>query len=990
MARKKLGEPAGMAEEEILKKDKRRKKFEGNNKSKKAKNSPEGFLARDEKLAAEIQQAQTGEIAESAEKSPDNRKKNFKERVGDKFESMKKGMNEEVYNEVKSQLPEDIRDLYDKSAIESKKKSKQAETNQEKDVIHDVSFQGIYQIAVNEWLRKNGKKYNELQEEDINKLREEAWEEFKEKFPDLAKKYEGYEKRTDRMEEEQKIIDEAWKEKAGRIKLMSATKTMEDVERDRAKKAQKEINNTKFEEPEEETETGKSKNKTSEKKKPFTGKKREEPEIVDAEFIEHKPLEITDQNWRGERKEGIKKLQKELEQARKDYLEMDYKKRGMWQKVGRFFGDKIFGRKGREEVSMKAGEKTGDMIVDDQDVVYMRALYENKLVDLRNAMLEDAKAKGMKAEDLAEMGKFFEVESRVNLADEHDKVRVENSGRFAGPLRENLVKMNEWYRKQPLKYKLAVGAAFGLGGAAASFGLIAGSAATALTMAAISRRAVMGAITGTGASIFAEGMAKKGREKRAEKGSEKFAREAENLSEEEIKNKLNELIFSADDKLQSYKNWDKIRLAAGGAIAGIIGSGAMGEIFKFLHKTEAGKATSEAVHKMAGILKSSISETAPGPGVPNGAVGGGNATVESGGKAESAVFGNNETIENAGTLAPDNNATIEKNEAKISGKTIPGSKPEVPKNINLEIKKGGSFEGAIIKQLESGGTNKKEAGKMAHRMYLEYIKSHPDPTGKEYNLVHPGAKLELSPDGKRIVDFKDSPLSEWDKYPGAKGTDQHKSGRAPRAPKIEAVSEKINTEAFDFEKTYQDLSGMKAMEREMLDIRARERGFEGFSYGKSKAELAYLDDQIVQNQNRMKFYGNPELLDGKERDIAKGFKETLEDLMKRKMALEFKIHDWERFKELNELFSGSTSKVFNKIAKLALFEAGAHEEFSLEKMAAAEYVGKHPKGNFGKFYKDCVKIYGKKEIQPIAGENMKEWAGRVTKLIVKRRMMSEN
>lgn len=892
--------------------------------------------------------------------------------------------NEAVYDIAKSELPDKIEDLFNEK------------TGKTSSIVRNQHYREIFLDLVRKWkLDNKDKDLGKIEKEELSELKRKAREDFVERFPDEAKKYKGFESPADRMKEDQEILDKAWMEKANGIKSVSAIRTMEEVEKERARKAQEEINKTDFgkEGDQIKPDPVKTKNSGDKQKEFFAGKKREDPEIIDVEFVEHKPLEITDQNWRGERQKSIEKLQKELEQARKEYLEMDYKKRGMWQRVGRFFGDKIFGRKGKEEVAMKVGEKTGEMIVDDQDVVYMRALYENKLMDLRNAMLEDAKAGGMKAESLAEAEKLFEVESRVKLADEHDNVRVENSGRFAGPLREKLVKMNEWYKKQPLKYKLAVGAAFGLGGAAVGAGVITGFGAVAVTSAAFAKRFAMGMISGTSAAIATEKVAEKSRAKRAEKGSAEFAKEIENLGEEELYNKFKEktqeLIFSADDKLQSYKNWDRIRLALGGAVAGIISSGAAGEIFKFLSgKSGMTELAPKVWHKVAGIFKYGTPETASGTGVSidsNMPAGGENATVKSG-KVKPVVFGNNETIENAGTLAPDSNATVEKSGAKISGKTIPEAKAEISKNINLEVKKGGSFEGAIIKQLEGSGVNKKEAGKVAHRMYLEYVRNHPDPTGKGYNLVHPGAKIELSPDGKHIVSFRDSLPSEWDKHPGGHA----RSGRVPHVPKSEMIPEKSVTEPFDFNKTSQDLSGMKAMERELTNIAAREGNFRGFSYGQSKVNLAYLDDQINQYNNRIKFYGNPDVLDGKERDTARSLKETLEDLTRRKAIVELKIRDFERFKELNEMFSGSVSKVFNKIAKLALFEAGAHEEFSLEKMAASQYIEKHPGGNFGKFYKDCVKIYGKKMINPFEGENMQDWTGRITKLIVRNRMMSEN
>lgn len=112
-------------------------------------------------------------------------------------------------------------------------------------------------------------------------------------------------------------------------------------------------------------------------------------------------------------------------------------------------------------------------------------------------------------------------------------------------------------------------------------------------------------------------------------------------------------------------------------------------------------------------------------------------------------------------------------------------------NKILEIKKGSSIEHTMIKS----GVDPKEA----HRMVLAYAKEQGIPANK-LDLVHPGAKLVLSPDGKHIINFQDShqPVSKGQMH--EQKTAKHAS--RPRAGHVEkAVTSQIPEESLNSGKT---------------------------------------------------------------------------------------------------------------------------------------------------------------------------------------------
>jgi hypothetical protein len=265
-----------------------------------------------------------------------------------------------------------------------------------------------------------------------------------------------------------------------------------------------------------------------------------------------------------EKNERLEKLKQELNQARKEYLEVDYKKNKALNRLRKFFGG-VF--KDKRERGLE----------NDKDIAWCRAHYDNKLFEYKNALLEDAKAHGTSNKELGEILRFFETEAKITMVEEHDNIKFENQDiKWPGRLKINTSKMIESYRKLSLMKKIAIGAAFGFGATALGSGgaVMAGVAVSAVT----ARKIFMGMVAGTGAALTAEKLTQRGREKSVEEEVGKFGEEAEKLKDKEdieewLKDKINNLIYDEDQKINTIKNKNLRNMGIG------IGAGVASAVF---------------------------------------------------------------------------------------------------------------------------------------------------------------------------------------------------------------------------------------------------------------------------------------------------------------------------------------------------------------------------------------------------------------------------
>lgn len=554
-------------------------------------------------------------------------------------------------------------------------------------------------------------------------------------------------------------------------------------------------------------------------------------------------------------------VKQKLSRARQNFLEADYKQRKLFNRIG---------TGGREAVAMVKG-KNGNEIVDQDDVNYLRAVYENEAVNYKNTLLEDAKKEGITPEKIAEIAKKINLETNLELADERSRVVLaHHEGRFTGKTGEMLKNISEWYTKLPLKYKLAVGGAIGLSAWTAG-ALGATTVASYLGVAALGRRIAFGAITGTGMAIKMENRSQSKRLSNAEKESQEFSKNVEffGYDEKDVSAKLNEKIFSVDQNIKGIKNKNLRILTYGTLIGSFISSGMASVVLErmgitgfvskelgqakdylvhlaekagihFNHADVVGHAGAEPVSKISqsdmpnkgfapvhyddgkglaghtNVQPSPQSHGAVEAPAKSGAASIKEAPAESGaGGVKEAPpakggVGKTETGGLVAEQAPQGSSGVDLKEKfkegldyrkQMEGGSIYKEKVLSPRQIDLEIQKGSSFEGTIIKSLQEQGFDKKEAGKMAHKMALAYAKEHDIPF-KKLNLVHPNAeiKIEVSPGGKySVAEFHDSPPSEWNNVhetAGNKGIHHHETPKTSATNPVEhKVSAAKNFEA---------------------------------------------------------------------------------------------------------------------------------------------------------------------------------------------------
>lgn len=385
----------------------------------------------------------------------------------------------------------------------------------------------------------------------------------------------------------------------------------------------------------------------------------------------------------------IEQLKKELEEARQKYAEADYKVNNNISKMKSFFGKFL---------------KTEPMDVTEVNEAF--TTYKNKASELSRSQIDVIKNnKNLDPEtmrkELGDLVKYFNYDEKMNLYESRTKARAEaNKNNIAFQALKGSGWLINKYRKLNWKTKLIGGAIFGV--------ITGGS----LVMA---QRGFGSVVAGVGAMATMEALQRRSENKKSEKETQNMLKGFEN-SEEQMKRivsylegEINEYEANLKDELKKARTRKFIGLAAG---AGTFVAG--NYIGGFLRE-----------HLISGLEK--VEDVIP---------------------------------ENTDPLAPET--------AKVSGENFPAG--EAPKSVNmfspeditakpqangaaeriLEVKKGSSLEGTLTKHLEASGMSREEAGSVAHKMALEYAKNNNLKDGP-YSLIHEGAKLQLTPDGKGIM-----------------------------------------------------------------------------------------------------------------------------------------------------------------------------------------------------------------------------------------------
>ncbi|MFA6160052.1 MAG: hypothetical protein WC678_03110 [Parcubacteria group bacterium] len=480
--------------------------------------------------------------------------------------------------------------------------------------------------------------------------------------------------------------------------------------------------------------------------KPNQNSEPEDEPTINAEDLEDKELN---------------NLISEVEKARKAYTKKDYEITNVYTS----FKD-----------ILKGHFHPSDEILKERQYYFQQ--YKLALNNLLNHKIEKLKEGNLPPDQLKkEMGdlaKYYNQDEKTNLYEAHTNARAEvweqKFGKDAGWLAKTSGKFIKYtnekindYRKLNWKKKMAFGIGAGLVGAG---------------FLVVGQRILGGAVAGAGTTAWLEGRYRKKEGQKRKKEQQEIFENIESVENPEEKfealmARLQQEIDNFDKDLMNEKSEATMRKIVGSAIGIFLSSGVMSQIMH-LGMDKAG--LSEAV----GTIKESYLGKTP----EVSAVHSGNAPL-----TEQQIFG-------------ETNANIPPSDIHIGS----GINPEniAQPNIELTIPEGSSFEGSIIKHLTENGMDKHQAGIEAHKMWSEFIKTHPDPTGHGYDIVHPNAHLEISSDGKSILNFEDSPKAEWPKMPETK-MNIEKSVGADSVP----ASENINIP--EVEKIMPDSTGANNM-----------------------------------------------------------------------------------------------------------------------------------------------------------------------------------
>jgi hypothetical protein len=275
------------------------------------------------------------------------------------------------------------------------------------------------------------------------------------------------------------------------------------------------------------------------------------------------------ENFTGEKKteqlQNIEKFKKEKDEALREFLEEDYKKKKAWNRLGDYFKS-VFRNK----------EETGKNFERDADIAHFEAVYEDRLREYKKAVLENA-GENLSDKELTDLVTEFEIENRINKAEVHDEIKHEH---LDGKVRGLMDKMAAEYRSLPTWKKLLIGAGFA--GAAVGAANIGTAAVVAVATAATARRVFMGMVTGVGTAKWLESRTEKNRETEVGEMESEFLKELQGKTPEEkfdlLNSRLNKVILDEDRSINQIKNKNLFNLTAATAVGTFVGAGGIGKM----------------------------------------------------------------------------------------------------------------------------------------------------------------------------------------------------------------------------------------------------------------------------------------------------------------------------------------------------------------------------------------------------------------------------
>lgn len=526
---------------------------------------------------------------------------------------------------------------------------------------------------------------------------------------------------------------------------------------------------------------------------------QEKPEFVDAEVVENGieikgseevvDVEHIDVEKGGlpivlekKKNEKLEKLRQELEIARKEYAEMYFKKRKMWDRVKGFFGDK-FTKEGQErggrvkiEHALNASGQETD-VYSDQDVNYLGAIYENILLDYKNALLEDIKERGVSGKELekelTETMKLFNLDEATNLYDAKTEARLDHAAKDSsswGKIKELGAKTINWYVKLPTWKKIAFSGAI-LGGTLGS-GALGMGAASFFTMANLGRRVLAGSASAVGAEAILEKKAGKMREKKSKKEIENELSKFEMMTDEEKLEKINSFlqgkVFEVNEKFDKRNLGSFLRKSGSIAFATLMAGPIMSKFFQFTSENSG----------MGKFFRENIFNKVVIPEGPDG------------------------------NYYQKNSSYFPEQEGKSTGRGafhiedhLAEKETVQLKNI-IEVQEGESLEGSMVKHLkanpgliekynEMNGGRNFNAEQIAHRMALDYADKNSEafPQGPP-SLVYEGTEIKVNPETMRIEDIQHEKGTGYIQEEGSVEVPETENSETEKPDNTESVLEK--------------------------------------------------------------------------------------------------------------------------------------------------------------------------------------------------------
>ncbi|EKD58600.1 MAG: hypothetical protein ACD_56C00091G0005 [uncultured bacterium] len=713
-----------------------------------------------------------------------------------------------------------------------------------------------------------------------------------------------------------------------------------------------------------------------------------------------------------ESQEIIKNLQNEVEQARREYLEVDYKKNTALKRVRKYFSpENIF--KNNLDNNAKEQEKTFES---DHDIAAYRAFYDNALMKLRDAQIAEARLRGADDAELADIYGLFLLEQELKVLEMHDDVKAENhEGKlFFGDARKGLLALSKDYRSLSLAKKLGVGAAFaGLayaGSVAVGVGL---ASAGAISGTMLAKRVIMAALTGAGT---AEGLSSKNKNKKEKEIAEskvEFEKMLSLMNEEEKFDYLSNQTWNIaikDEKnaIDKIKNKNLGHMAAGTALGVFLGSGLAVDLFKFgsnvLNDSWVGKLIAGTYHDVKEVFsgnttpavapesakldveklkKSGVRFSKEPKGVPVADAGNGGQTAHS-----SKIV----APESNGPTATSNGSAPVESKDKFSHTTPNGAMNEAERvknakeistklaemkteDISLKIEKGSSIERTLIDHIKKIHPDMKNPGHAAHRMWLDYMHDNKDAIvakvgDGEYQKMLKDGMVNVKPGTVLTIDEHD-PLKF--KIDSIDGKISHLDGHhaAPEAAVKLVPPAEISAKTLpSTDQVY------KAWNNEIVADKAAEIAVENEKYSIASAvtngELPALDPNSPNFQSNLEYAKNlgdasrsnlynwaPAYEMGRIGDLIKHSHEHMQTLLE--------MPDKETFTKIGkDFFDGKTRNIV-KFGGMNVREALNDPENNL-------------KGLSSKAKKLIIGYASSEETKPKVGENFKLWSYRIMTL----------